>query len=200
MPLIEIYGYIGSALVVISMLMASVVKLRIINTIGSLISGSYALIIGSFPLALMNACLIVINIYNLRKLLITKERYDLLPCDFNDAVIDYFLDYYKDDIKTYFPDFSGVSSGMDHVYVIFCNGVPAGIFLGKYIGTDTVQIFLEYTTPAYRDCSIGRFLYEEFKKKGIVSLMMRNPSEKHTPYLTKMGYQLKNHYYRKHLK
>ncbi len=66
--LIELFGYLGSVMVVVSMLMSSVVKLRVINTIGSVISGTYALIIGSFPLALMNICLVVINLYNLRKL------------------------------------------------------------------------------------------------------------------------------------
>ncbi len=72
--LIEIFGYIGSVLVVVSMLMSSVVKLRVINTIGSIISGTYALIIGSFPLALMNICLIIINVYNLRKLLLNEQH------------------------------------------------------------------------------------------------------------------------------
>ena len=61
--MIELFGYLGSTLVVCSMLMASVVKLRVINMIGSVISGIYALIIGSFPLALMNFCLIIINFY-----------------------------------------------------------------------------------------------------------------------------------------
>lgn len=71
---IEVLGYIGSAMVVISMLMTSVVKLRIINGIGSILSGTYALIVGSFPLALMNVCLIVINIYNLHMLLKSKKE------------------------------------------------------------------------------------------------------------------------------
>ncbi|MCR4884486.1 MAG: hypothetical protein K6A68_12995 [Clostridiales bacterium] len=35
--IIELVGYLGSALVVVSMLMTSVVKLRIVNTIGSFI-------------------------------------------------------------------------------------------------------------------------------------------------------------------
>ena len=60
--MIEIYGYIGSVLVVVSMLMSSIIKLRVINILGSVISGSYALIIGSFPLVLMNSCLIIINV------------------------------------------------------------------------------------------------------------------------------------------
>ena len=45
--MIEMLGYLGSALVVASMLMSSVVKLRVINTIGSGIFAVYALIIHS---------------------------------------------------------------------------------------------------------------------------------------------------------
>ena len=61
--MLELYGYIGSVLVVVSLLMASVVKLRIFNTLGCIVSGSYALIIGSLPLCLMNGALIFINAY-----------------------------------------------------------------------------------------------------------------------------------------
>ena len=38
--MIEIFGYIGCIFVIISMLMTSVVKLRVINTVGSSISAS----------------------------------------------------------------------------------------------------------------------------------------------------------------
>ena len=72
---LEIFGYTGSVLIVVSMLMSSVMKLRIINMIGSVISGIYAVICGAFPLALMNACLIVINGYNICKLKKNKVEY-----------------------------------------------------------------------------------------------------------------------------
>ena len=41
--MIEMIGYLGSILVLISMLMSSVIKLRVINTIGSGIFCVYAL-------------------------------------------------------------------------------------------------------------------------------------------------------------
>ena len=84
---LEIFGYIGSALVVVSLLMASVVKLRIINTLGSVISGTYALIIGSFPLALMNISLIIINLYYLYKLLKTKQQFEIVKATGDDAMV-----------------------------------------------------------------------------------------------------------------
>ena len=96
--MIELFGYLGSTLVVVSMLMASVVKLRVINMIGSIISGTYALIIGSFPLALMNFCLIVINAYNLIRLLKSDKQYDLVDGTKDDGLLHYFLEYYRDDM------------------------------------------------------------------------------------------------------
>lgn len=70
--IIELVGYLGSILVVVSMLMTSVVRLRIINSVGAGIFTVYALIIQSYPTALMNFCLVVINIYNLVR--IYKDR------------------------------------------------------------------------------------------------------------------------------
>ena len=60
---IEAIGYLGSALVLISFLMASVVKLRVVNAVGSTIFAVYALIIRSYPTALMNVCLVLINLH-----------------------------------------------------------------------------------------------------------------------------------------
>ncbi len=61
--LIELIGYLGSTLVLVSMLMTSVIKLRVINMIGSIIFTIYAFIIKSYPTALMNFCLVLINIH-----------------------------------------------------------------------------------------------------------------------------------------
>lgn len=70
--IIEMVGYLGSVLVVISMLMTSVIRLRVVNSIGAGIFTIYALIIHSYPTALMNFCLVVINMYHLMH--IYKDR------------------------------------------------------------------------------------------------------------------------------
>lgn len=93
--IIKIIGYMGSSLVVLSMLMSSIVKLRMINTAGCCISATYALIIHSYPLALMNICLIAINIYNLIKLLKTEQHYSLVCIDTNNSLLDYLLSFYS---------------------------------------------------------------------------------------------------------
>ena len=197
--LLEIFGYIGSVLVVVSLLMTSVIKLRIFNMAGSIISGTYALIIGSFPLVLMNGCLIIINIYNLYKLLNTKQEYDLVEIKAEDAFTGYFLEHYKTDIKKYFPDFGFDVSEMDMAYLVCCKADPAGILLGKKCGIDEIEISLEYTTQMFRDCSAGKYLYEELAGKGIKKLVLRNAGEDHRAYLLKMGYTGSNGVYEKKL-
>lgn len=198
--LIELFGYLGSVLVVVSMLMSSVVKLRVINTIGSIVSGTYALIVGALPLVLMNGCLIVINLYNLYKLLKTEQQYDLVHGKTDDAFMQYFLEHYKEDIKIYFPNFKFNKAAFDEAYIICCNAGPAGILLGTRKGNGTIEISLEYTTPAYRDCSAGKYLYSELAKRGVKKLIFVNAPEKHRPYLEKMGYVAENGVYVKNLK
>jgi hypothetical protein len=58
---LEIFGYIGTTLVVVSMMMTSITKLRIVNMSGSVISAIYAGICGTWPIVVMNVCLFVIN-------------------------------------------------------------------------------------------------------------------------------------------
>ena len=75
---VEIIGYVGSALVLVSFLMASVVKLRVVNAIGSGIFAAYALIIHSYPTMIMNICLVLINLYYLWKLRNRDPNYQMV--------------------------------------------------------------------------------------------------------------------------
>lgn len=186
--LIELFGYLGSVLVVVSMLMSSVIKLRVINTIGSTVSGTYALIIGSFPLALMNGCLIIINVYNLYKLLKYENHYDLVEGAEGDAFLNYVMNHYKEDIKVYFPEFKLGETKFDVAYIICRDTVPAGVSLGRMTDKTTMEIVLDYSTPTYRDCSVGAYLYTALQKKGIKKVSYKGKEERHIPYLHKMGF------------
>ena len=189
---LEIIGYIGSFLVVISMLMSSIIKLRVINTIGSVISGIYAVICGALPLALMNLCLIIINVINLVKLLGKKMPYELVEGNTGDSLVRYFLDYYKDDIKSFFPDFSGDAAAHDAAFITCCDGTPVGLLLRDRTG-DSIDLAVDYTTPAYRDCSAGKFLHATLPNSGVRMLRFtRTLTDEHKEYLQKMGYTQKD--------
>ena len=197
--MLELYGYIGSVMVVISLLMTSVVKLRVFNTIGCVISGSYALIIGSLPLGLMNGALIFINGYHLMKMFRSKQEYELIESDVNDGFVQYFLERYEDDIRNFFPGFCR-NQEAEVAYMVCCDGTPASLLLGTKGENDFLDIVLDYSTPAYRDCSVAKYLYPALGEKGIRFLVTGEvQTETHAKYLEKMGFENQNDIYVKKL-
>lgn len=67
-PWIEWVGYSASALIVISLIMTSVVKLRVLNTAGCVLFVVYGFIIGAYPVTISNLMIVLINLYHLYKL------------------------------------------------------------------------------------------------------------------------------------
>lgn len=63
----ELIGYLGSAVIAISLLIANVTLLRYLNSIGCAIMVTYALLISAYPVVLMNLICIIINIYHIAK-------------------------------------------------------------------------------------------------------------------------------------
>ena len=100
--MVELVGYIGSILVLISFLMTSVVKLRIINAVGGTIFAVYAMIIQSYPTALMNFCLVGINIYYLVRLRKSDRNYDFIEGKPGESMVQYMMDFYHTDIQVPF--------------------------------------------------------------------------------------------------
>ena len=70
---LEIFGYLGTGLVLTSFIMKDIKWLRILNIAGSLISMTYALICNTMPVAVPNGSLILINGVQLARI-IRSER------------------------------------------------------------------------------------------------------------------------------
>lgn len=187
--MIELIGYLGSALVLVSMLMTSVVRLRIINLIGSVIFAGYALIIRSYPTALMNIALAGINIFYLIRILKEEKIYDAVKTDPGDGYFTYLLDRYHDDIHFWFPEASPEGADADVTYLICCNSEPACLFLGRETEPGRLEVLLDYATPVYRDASAGRFLYKKLAGEGYTSIAFTQRAEGHVAFLEKIGYE-----------
>ena len=196
--IIEAIGYTGSALVLVSFLMVSVVKLRIVNTIGSLIFTTYALIIHSYPTAIMNICLVLINIYYLVKMSNTKENsraYDLVRVSPEDSMLKYTIDRASSDIQKIFPGISMDFSKADTAYMICHDGAPAAVFVGTMTNEGQLDILLDYSMPEYRDFSTGRFLFSKLPAEGVKVLTYSGPDEHHREYLNKNNFTKESNRY-----
>ena len=71
---LEIFGYIGTALVIISMTMKSLSKLRMLNICGAVISAIYSALINAWPTVLLNVTLTAINSYHVVRTYIYQKN------------------------------------------------------------------------------------------------------------------------------
>jgi len=65
---IELLGYIASVFIAISIMMNSIIKLRVVNLLGAFLLGTYGLFINSIPVVLLNYFIVLTNIYFIYKI------------------------------------------------------------------------------------------------------------------------------------
>ncbi len=194
----EIIGYVGSALVLVSFLMASVVKLRVVNAVGSLIFAVYALLIHSYPTMIMNICLVLINLYYLWKLRNSEPNYRLVPLQPGEGFVSFFLGQHREDIAQCFPGRSWDLGELNRAFLVCHGDEPAGLLLGKE-EDGVLDVALDYSTPTYRDSSEGSYLIQHLPREGLRLLRYEKAEEGHVAYLKKMGYELKDGVYQRAL-
>jgi len=198
----EIIGYLASLLVAISLMMSAIVKLRIINLLGSLTFTIYGILINAWPVALMNAFIVFVNIYYLAKIYRDDQYFQILRSSEESNYLTKFLEFYSDHIKTYQPEFSFEKS-YNYVVFVLSDMVPAGLVIGNKKDDGTLEMDLDFVIPSYRDFKIGSFLFEknseELKQDGIRKIVTPTGNEDHNKYLKKVGFNRENSFFVKEL-
>lgn len=192
----ELLGYLASAIVVTSLTMSSVVRLRILSLFGSTTFFVYGLLIESVPIMITNVSIAAINIWFLTKearrggvdLGVSKIRAD------SPFLLD-FISFHASDIGRFQPDFA-MPVGDDVVALLLTrDGLPAGALIGRQTGT-VLQVDLDYVLAAYRDTRLGDWLYRDeskvFRSLGISELRAEVTTDSHVRYLERMGFEPSN--------
>ncbi len=188
----EIIGYVASALVAISLMMTSILKLRIINLVGSAFFTLYGLLIGAYPVAAVNAFIVGINVYYLSKIFGAKEYFRLLEVEHRSEYLRYFLTFHEQEIRRFLPAFSYQPAGDQLTFFVLRDVVPAGLFIGEREGEGTLRVILDFVIPGYRDFKVGSFVFSEqaefFRRRGIERIVSDPGTREHERYLRRMGF------------
>ena len=189
---LEILGYVASVLVAVSLMMSRLLRLRMINLVGSLAFTVYGLLIGAYPVAAVNAFIVLVNVWFLAKMLRTKEFFRILPIEPDSEYLRYFLSVHEADIRGFLPEWSHAPERKELTLFVLRDLVPAGLFIGEPRGDGCLWVRLDYVIPAYRDFKIGRYLYGEradfFRDRGIREIVSPSGSREHAAYLRRMGF------------
>jgi N-acetylglutamate synthase-like GNAT family acetyltransferase len=189
----ELIGYAASALIVLSLLMSSVLKLRWVNLVGAAVFTVYGLLIGSTPVVLANGAIVVIDVYHLLRLhraRATDAYHEVVEVEPDDTLVRRFVEFHLDDIRRFVPSFRGLDAGQ-LTWMVLRDAVPVGVVAARADG-DLAHLEVDYVVPAHRDLRPGRHLYgpgaEVFVQHGIRRLHAEAGSTEHRRYLERMGF------------
>lgn len=195
---LEMVGYLGSVIVAISLMMRSLLRLRIINTVGCVVFVAYGIWIHAYPVAILDGFIICINAFYLVRMLAQKDYFQLLEISHDSAYLSAFLDFYKDEVKLIYPDYAHNAQAGHPTWLVLRNMVPAGVFILQR-EADQAKVLLDYVIPTYRDFRVARFFYHEkagyFHSQGIDRFVSAPGRPRHAKYLERMGFRLRDAMY-----
>lgn len=187
----EIVGYLASALIVMSLAMRSVVKLRIVSLVGSVVFVVYGALIGAWPVIIANGAIAVINVWHLRREFTGATPVSAVAIDANAPFLRDFLAANAEEITNSQPDYHP-SARDTFCRLLTRDGLPAGVLIGEPSGHE-LEIKLDYVTPAFRDSKIARWLFGQgkglFTHAGFTRLVAYAHTTVHRNYLEMMGFR-----------
>lgn len=190
---VEVVGWTGSTILVISLLQARVLRLRLINLVGSLVLLLYNAIIEVWPMVGLNAVLSLINIVYLWRMLRARHdagAYTVLEVEPDDRYLAHVLGVHAQDIARYNPQFPGTVAPEEDAYLVVMGDETVGVVLTRDVGEGTAEIVLDYVTQRHRDFSPGEFVFREsglFARRGYRRVL--SPEGMRNPYYQRIGFR-----------
>ena len=105
MNTVELIGYLGSILVAISLMMKSLLRLRIINLFGPLFFTIYGVLLSAYPVAFLNGMIVCIDLYYLFQMWRQKDFFTFLEVSPEGSYLNAFVEFYRDDILEIIPTY-----------------------------------------------------------------------------------------------
>ncbi len=187
----EFIGYAASILIAISLMMKSLIKLRVFNGIGALVFVVYGILIKAYPVAVLNGLIVVIDIYYLVNMMHRKDYFSLMEVTPNSRYLEFFLNFHLEDIRNFFPSFSYQPCAADLIFFVLRDTIPAGLVIIQQ-DEQTGKVLLDYALNDYRDFKIGAFIFDDnadlLQQRGIDRLTAKAEVPFHAKYLRRMGF------------
>lgn len=190
MNFIDVLGYVASVLVVVSLAMKSVVKLRTLSLVGGIVFTVYGVLIGSWPVAVTNAAVALVNIWHLRRELSPASPMGVVAIERDAPFLNDFLGANAVEIQVSQPEYHPHPKD-SFVRLMTRDGLPAGVFIAEPSGKELI-VKLDYVTPAFRDSQIAKWVFgpgrRTFTDAGFSRLVADAHTTVHKHYLEFVGF------------
>lgn len=208
---LELLGWVGSAVLVWSLLQTRILRLRALNLLGCLILIGYNAAIQVWPMVGLNVVLAGINIWYLRGMLATRHdaaTYQVVEVGVHDQFLAHTLRVHGADIARFNPGFrwppadAGPATGSGpaadpgsggpverSAFLVVRADEVVGVVLAHAEPHGVAQIDLDYVTQRFRDFTPGEFVYRRsrlFTDRGFRRVV--SPPGMVAPYYHRLGF------------
>ena len=185
------FGYSASVVILLSLTMSSIVRLRWINLAGAIMFAAFGFLIGSIPTGSLNLGIACIDIYYLWKIYRTRDELAIVEADLGSGYFNHFWNLNQREIIRIFGD---ADLTQDHrAFYFLRNNATAGILVGHEADPGTFMIDIDYVSPIYRDLKIGQHFIAESRIKSVLPRMNRLQASAgpgvHERYLRRLGFR-----------
>lgn len=194
MPWLEIIGWVGSILVVVSLMQARVLRFRWLNFIGAIIATGYNAVIEVWPFAAMNGAIAIIDAYWLWRLYREAhdgEVYHVVQVAPGEAYLAHVLRVNAADIATTHPGFDpSADPAQRRAWLVERGDETVGVVIVRPEGS-TGAIELDWVSPRFRDFTPGEFVYRDsgiFTALGLDRLVVPEREATDPRYLRRMDF------------
>lgn len=163
MAWLEAIGWLGSALIVLSLAQARVLRFRLLNFAGALLATGYNAWLAIWPFAAMNAVIAAIDAYWLLRL--HRERHDagtyqVLEVPPGEKYLDHVVGVHLSDIQHFQPGVTWEPTAPGRrAFLVLRGDQTVGVVVVRDSGGGVGAIEIDYVTPPFRDFTPGEFVY-----------------------------------------
>ena len=194
--MLEIIGWVGSALVIVSLTQARVLRFRVLNLAGAGLAVVYNAALAIWPFLAMNLIIAVIDVYWLRRLLAARhdpDAYSVVEVGPRDAYLGHVIGVHLDDIRTFQPTYAAPSAddATRWAFLVQRDAETVGAVIVRDVGDGDAVVELDYVTERFRDCTPGEFVYAHsgvFAEHGVRRLRVGSELATQADYLRRVGF------------
>jgi hypothetical protein len=189
---LEIVGWVGSGIVVWSMMQQRILRLRVYNLVGCAVQVLYNGVLGVWPVVALNVVLALVQVVNLVRLLRgrhSEAAYEVIETDPHSPYLEHLLEVHRADIARFHPGFHGVPAGAQ-AFLVVAGDETVGYVLVRDAGDGVAQVVLDYVTERHRDFTPGEFVFRRsgvLRRKGYRRVITAPGTVE--PYYAKIGFQ-----------
>ncbi len=164
---LEVIGWAGSALLVVSLLQTRLMRLRVLNSIASAILFGYNAALGVWPMVAMNAVLVGINVWAIVRMQGQRHDsrvYDAVEMSTREPMLERLIARHAEDIERLNPHLPVRAQALveraDHAFVVTTEDQFVGLVLSVNGELPHVQhVLVDYVLAPYRDFTPGEFVF-----------------------------------------